>query len=1132
VTTTDNAYTFLSWLRRGIATQITQPPGSATRASVTVKLRVAGPAIAGGATLTQDVQHDVALYGPGDVIGVDPRTVVRTDPRDQITNFEPNYLPFIEFYDEDFPWRYSPAALDPATGRLTPWLALIVLADGEFTGLGTMPGRPLPFIELGSLATLPPPDQLGAWAHVHVNGTVTATDHEVSSDDMAAVLPRLAEVLAAHPDLACSRLICPRRLEPETGYHAFVVPAFETGRLAGLGLDPAGSPAALQSSWADYPSRPESASLCYYYQWQFRTSSAGDFEYLVRLLKPAAADGRVGHRDMDVRQPGTGLPAATTDPLLGGVLWLGGALQAPDGDLTSTQLTQEQRQDAWDQPYPQPFQQALAALINLADDYTARGVPAAHQNLPVAAGTSTPAAASSADQDPLVTPPLYGRWPARTSRLLTGPDGTPVTPDDNWVHELNLDPRFRVPAGTGGRVMRQHDEEYMQAAWDQLGDVLGANKRIKAAQFAREIGFALHAKQLAPLRQAAPGRLFALSAPVQPRIALASAAAGSLTIAAHFADSLSAATPLSPAMRRVTRPGARLMRDLPFAAPAIIGGAADLAVGAADLAVGPADLAVGAGPPPGPDSLLARMNTGQVTAAADKTAPAGVVTVDALERRLSDVIVAHHEIQPHLVIDPGVVPNPVSELPTSSDFIISMPGDGVHPAGGGPDSAEAALFKQALNETYAAFNSASLAGETPLRAGLDLAAAAGATMDGLRPDLTVPRRALGGITLPGRLRPPAGVDPGGSDGVVGSDPGGSDGVVGRALFRLAEVVAPAADDLAEVMTYPVIDLPMFRPLADMSPDLFCPNVNLVAANSITLLNTNRRFIESYLVGLNHEMARELLWREYPTDQRGSVFRQFWDVQSVLLPSPPPSRTPDEQREQLRDIPPIDTWDPVSGLGTHNNRGPAAEDLVLVIRGELLKKYPTAVIYVQKAERGGAELVPVELTLDEEANPPPAKVRMPLFDAKLEPDIYLFGFDLTVAEALGGTGTDPDDLGWFFIIKERPGDPRFGLEAESNGNLVVWNDLAWPDVLPAESGTASAVYIPLDASTPTPMLPPSLPPSLAGGAADLADTGQADQYAEDRGLTWNGQINSADIAYILFRAPVLVAVHAKEMLGDA
>ena len=33
------------------------------------------------------------------------------------------------------------------------------------------------------------------------------------------------------------------------------------------------------------------------------------------------------------------------------------------------------------------------------------------------------------------------------------------------------------------------------------------------------------------------------------------------------------------------------------------------------------------------------------------------------------------------------------------------------------------------------------------------------------------------------------------------------------------------------------------------------------------LETRRAFIEAVLVGLNHEMGRELLWRGYPTDQR-------------------------------------------------------------------------------------------------------------------------------------------------------------------------------------------------------------------------------------------------------------------------
>ena len=71
---------------------------------------------------------------------------------------------------------------------------------------------------------------------------------------------------------------------------------------------------------------------------------------------------------------------------------------------------------------------------------------------------------------------------------------------------------------------------------------------------------------------------------------------------------------------------------------------------------------------------------------------------------------------------------------------------------------------------------------------------------------------------------------------------------------------------------------MYEPLqGHLVDELFLPNINLIEPNSITLLETNQTFIEAYMVGLNHEFARELLWREYPTDQRGSYFRQFWDV---------------------------------------------------------------------------------------------------------------------------------------------------------------------------------------------------------------------------------------------------------------
>ena len=102
------------------------------------------------------------------------------------------------------------------------------------------------------------------------------------------------------------------------------------------------------------------------------------------------------------------------------------------------------------------------------------------------------------------------------------------------------------------------------------------------------------------------------------------------------------------------------------------------------------------------------------------------------------------------------------------------------------------------------------------------------------------------------------------------------------------------------------------------------------------------------------MARELLWREYPTDLRGSYFRQFWEVKGVSNPDTP------GDAEQLKDITKIHTWPEASPLGAHKPPPPADADvepgekqLVLVIRGELLKRYPNTVIYAQKAIDDGS-----------------------------------------------------------------------------------------------------------------------------------------------------------------------------------
>src|SRR5262249_17322975 len=119
----------------------------------------------------------------------------------------------------DFPWRYS---LDTAVAaRRKPWLVLIALAPNEFVFVDPGAG-PLPRIRIAdSSKSLPDLTQSWAFAHVHVSLDETSSP--------------LAEFMRVHPERPFARLICPRRLEPNTAYSLFLVPVFEAGRLRGLG---------------------------------------------------------------------------------------------------------------------------------------------------------------------------------------------------------------------------------------------------------------------------------------------------------------------------------------------------------------------------------------------------------------------------------------------------------------------------------------------------------------------------------------------------------------------------------------------------------------------------------------------------------------------------------------------------------------------------------------------------------------------------------------------------------------------------------------------------------------------------------------------------------------------------------
>jgi len=357
------------------------------------------------------------------------------------------------------------------------------------------------------------------------------------------------------------------------------------------------------------------------------------------------------------------------------------------------------------------------------------------------------------------------------------------------------------------------------------------------------------------------------------------------------------------------------------------------------------------------------------------------------------------------------------------------------------------------------------------------------------------------------------------------------------------------DPLEPVMAYPEFPQAMYAPLRDLSEAYLLPGVDQVPPSSVGLLQANRRLIESYMVGLNHEMARQLLWNGYLTDQRGSYFRQFWDVRAYVPQKGDPT-DPAKLHELLKDIPPITSWLPLTtSLGTHPNRTDIApNNLVLLVRGELFKRYPNAIVYAGKAKLDPKTQQRVLDDTDE---------RYPIFGGTLSPDLTFLGFNLSAADARGGTDTSL--YGFFFVFQQQPSEPRFGLEPNADASPVPhWAELAWTNFAIADAGAKPALAAKKTLSIPTnnisqgslianspwrmasrvfglvqslvklpDFLSPAQMPTDVAIAAGGGDPSAPDYTPTDPDNQWG--VNSAQTAYILFRLPFRVLIHADLML---
>jgi hypothetical protein len=1197
----DTKYRFFPVVRRGYPPDTSYDAESVegadeleTKGTLQVDFEAVG--IDGSDRKPSESSVDIQLYGPAHVTGLDHQQVVRMEPEPDTSNYPPNYFATVEFDAPDLPWLFSPVSDDtvgngsnPSTGKGFPWCCLIVAEKTEETRIEPAGSdKPLPSVKVPPVE-LPPLDEAWAWAHAQVVGDPQTKEGVDSLDD----------AFRSKSKLTRSRLVSPRNLQGNTKYVAAVVPTFEAGVRAGLGKPAKSNGGSNQNDGnGDSEDDTETAALAWkvsetnvgddsveepielpmYHHWEFSTGEKGDFEYLARQLESRnlnADEYDIGFQEIDVSDPG---PASLE-------VW--GTDADGETDNRTVRMGGALRKDG-----SEPI---------TADDYTRREELRELLNDP---GTID----EWADEDyEAVGPPIYGN---RHAQVETLPES--IDADQRWLWDLNLSPGNRMAAAVGASIVRDNQEQLMDQAWEQVGEIRAANRRLAAGQLSREAMESV----LESVDDAPTGWQATFTAPMHDRTLR-----DGETVGAHLDDSSLPRGLTSAPFRRLTSGSGRLSKRLET----------DVDVGDVIERVASGDLDV-ATPSSGPDGMGTAAEEADLAEICD-TLPSGpeevsgepdeeperpemvqtlLVHLDGLENQcdlllelLADLGMAMTKLdREEWTEDDSPIPTLVDRI--EAEWLALQPtidrlGNAMIQVATAeqrddlPGVSEEFTEQRArsLHERASAVAGRDLFGtryltgmESPLSSG-NVSEARSVVIELLNVLADIKQYLKGGggsdeayleglvcDSVPEQVSP---VDP---DLDAATELNPVDSLIDRFESRLGglDLDAPhRSDPLDRVMAYPEFPKPTYDDLKEVSEDYLLPGVNEVPKNTVGALVTNPQFIESFMVGLNHEMASELLWRRYPTDRRGSYFRQFWDP-SARVPKP-------DDDELLKDITEIHTWDDkgpnnvarselgsniMTGAGGGGNEaaGEGSEpnsQVVIVIRGELLRRYPTTTVYLAKARKADQQdespqaRVPKwpEPTTKDEAIDTPFH-RFQIFRGRLDPDVTFLGFDLTPDEATGETPMesvgDPsddwvdengeDDLGWYLVLEEPPGEVRFGLDAnqgdagktppgitDKTGTTHTtsnpdenpehgWSALSWGHLVENQSELETKQNVSVYRDRPGQQ-------EWRTKEGEVWETENDSELEKEDEGSWGK--NSAHMAYITWQRPVRIAIHADDLL---
>ena len=380
------------------------------------------------------LEKTVKFVGPGDILKINPSAVMKVHPEEGSEGFPYDYLPYIEFWEPDFLWRYTPASADEA--QLRPWLALVTIRKEDLREFN--PGEGLPYFSVDEKAwnaIFPSVEDLVCSAH--------AQGRDKNRPDFSRLLGMRKE----------------KELEEGTEYVALLIPAYETGRLRGLGLDeediqdiPAQRPS-WDTSFSKQKNRKRGTEFPIYFKWSFKTGKES-FDAIASRLEPTGVNksGLV----LDVTDMGEGFSYNTVKH-----------------DKARTSITMPAATKTID------FKEEPAFPAESMRKWADEGL--LYTNLKALLGKSPVFIENQADiagvaiseqdsEDPWVVPPVYGARHAMSTQL--DDKGKP------WLKELNMDVHHRAAAGLGRKVVQQHQEELMDRAWKQVEAVQALNNEL------------------------------------------------------------------------------------------------------------------------------------------------------------------------------------------------------------------------------------------------------------------------------------------------------------------------------------------------------------------------------------------------------------------------------------------------------------------------------------------------------------------------------------------------------------------------------------------------------------------------------------------------------------------------------